>query len=85
MCYFSEYLNEMAAKNWKEFSQEQYFDSNGLFISVVFNAPLILNCCLIVILWLIETYHLLIETAKLKAKRIQKEKEKNETENKKND
>ena len=44
------------------------------------NAPLILNCCLIVILWLIETYYLLIETAILKAKKIQKQ---NQDENKK--
>ena len=42
----------------------------------MFSAPLILNCCLIVILWLIETYFLLIATAKLKAKKIQNEKEK---------
>ena len=81
LCYFSEYLNELAAKNWKLFSNEQYFDSNGLFISIVLNAPLILNCCLIVILWLIETYYLLIDTAKLKAKRMQKQKE-NDTDKK---
>ncbi|KAL8581366.1 hypothetical protein ACOMHN_034444 [Nucella lapillus] len=48
----SEYINEFAAKHWKKFSKQQYFDSNGLFISVVFSVPILLNCLVIVILWL---------------------------------
>ena len=31
------------------FSNEQYFDSNGLFISIMFSVPLILNSSLIVV------------------------------------
>ena len=49
-----------------------YFQfSNGLFISIVFSVPLILNSCLIVIIWLYECYLLLIEVVKLKKKSAQ--------------
>ncbi|XP_050502240.1 transmembrane protein 18 isoform X2 [Diabrotica virgifera virgifera] len=49
LVYFSESINKMASTNWKIFSRQQYFDSNGLFISVVFSIPILLNCILMVI------------------------------------
>ncbi|XP_076456743.1 transmembrane protein 18-like [Babylonia areolata] len=48
----SEYINQFAAQHWKKFSRQQYFDSNGLFISVVFSVPILINCLVIVVLWL---------------------------------
>lgn len=48
----SEQLNTLAAKHWRMFSQEQYFDSHGLFISVVYSGPLLFNCFLMTVLWL---------------------------------
>uniref|UniRef100_T1H6D5 Transmembrane protein 18 n=1 Tax=Megaselia scalaris TaxID=36166 RepID=T1H6D5_MEGSC len=50
--YFSESINEYAAQNWKMFSKQQYFDSNGLFISTVFSMPILLNCMLLIGAWL---------------------------------
>lgn len=44
--YCSESINEFAAAKWKSFSKQQYFDSNGLFISTVFSIPILLNWCL---------------------------------------
>ncbi|KAL7647383.1 UNVERIFIED_CONTAM: hypothetical protein RMT77_000979 [Armadillidium vulgare] len=48
----SELINEYAAKNWQKFSHQQYFDSGGLFISVVFSMPILFNCLMMVINWL---------------------------------
>ncbi|XP_076069902.1 transmembrane protein 18 isoform X2 [Oratosquilla oratoria] len=48
----SELINEYAAANWKQFSRQQYFDSQGLFISVVFSMPVLFNCMMMVINWL---------------------------------
>ena len=49
MVYFSEYINEWAATNWQRFSKQQYFDSNGFFISTVFSIPILLNCMLMIV------------------------------------
>ncbi|XP_076325939.1 transmembrane protein 18-like [Tachypleus tridentatus] len=44
MVYFSEVLNEWAARNWRLFARGQYFDSRGTFFSIMIAAPLLLNC-----------------------------------------
>ncbi|KAG8178129.1 hypothetical protein JTE90_025243 [Oedothorax gibbosus] len=45
-------LNELAASNWEYFAGQQYFDSNGMFISLVFSSPILLNCLIMVGHWL---------------------------------
>lgn len=55
MVYFSEYLNELAAQKWKLFSRQQYFDSNGMFVSIVFSMPILINCILLIGFWLYES------------------------------
>lgn len=47
--YFSESINEYAAENWESFSEKQYFDKNGLFISTVLSIPVLLNCMLMIV------------------------------------
>jgi hypothetical protein len=49
----SEQLNTLAAENWMYYSKQQYFDSNGMFISLMFSAPLLFNCMLMVANWLL--------------------------------
>lgn len=49
LVYFSETINELAAIHWRTFSRQQYFDSNGLFISTVFSIPILLNCMLMIV------------------------------------
>jgi len=59
--YLGELINEKAASNWRLFASQQYFDSNGLFISVILLGPLLLNCVLMVIFWLLESCEILVK------------------------
>ncbi|ESP00671.1 hypothetical protein LOTGIDRAFT_157958 [Lottia gigantea] len=68
--YAAETINKWAAENYRLFSRQQYFDSNGLFISVVYSLPILFNCLVIVILWLRNTVLLMSEVKRLKIKKI---------------
>ena len=59
LVYFSESINEVAASNWMLFSRQQYFDSNGLFISVVFSVPILMNCMIMIASWLYQSSQLM--------------------------
>ncbi|KOX73154.1 Transmembrane protein 18 [Melipona quadrifasciata] len=63
LVYFSESIkksiNEVAASNWMLFSRQQYFDSNGLFISVVFSMPILMNCMIMIASWLYQSSQLM--------------------------
>jgi hypothetical protein len=61
------------------FAEEQYFDSNGLFISVVFSAPMILNCTLIVSIWLYQSFSLIIQVIKIRKSLKKRRDEKNKS------
>lgn len=51
--YAAEYLNKWLAKNWKLVSnKQQYFDSSGLFISVIYSMPILFNLLLLIIVWM---------------------------------
>lgn len=68
LVYFSEYLNEIGASHWQKFSQQQYFDSNGLFISVIFSCPILINCIFLLARFLYQSFDLMtkVKTAQLK-------------------
>lgn len=68
----AEYINEWAANNWRLFAQQQYFDSNGLFISIVFSVPLLVNCLFIVISWLWDLGFLISDIRVLKIRQGRK-------------
>ncbi|KAK0080162.1 hypothetical protein PV325_000367 [Microctonus aethiopoides] len=59
LVYFSENINEVAASNWMVFSKQQYFDSKGLFISIVFSVPILMNCMIMVASWLYQSSQLM--------------------------
>jgi len=61
------------------FAREQYFDSAGMFITVVYSGPILLNCFIMTVLWLWKAGKMLIVV-----KRGQlKERRKKEAEDKK--
>ncbi|KAG5680851.1 hypothetical protein PVAND_010332 [Polypedilum vanderplanki] len=73
LVYFSEFFNELAAKNSYMFSKNQYFDSNGLFISIIFCCPILINCLFILARWLMMSFDLMtkVKCAQLKARQRQ--------------
>lgn len=62
----AEQINTWAAANWQLFAKQQYFDSNGLFISVVFSVPCLINCLVIVVCWLFDVGILISHVKQLK-------------------
>ena len=39
--YVAEYINVYAGQHWQEFSSQNYFDKRGVFISIMYSAPLL--------------------------------------------
>ncbi|XP_074656988.1 transmembrane protein 18-like [Tubulanus polymorphus] len=68
LVFLSENINEWAAHNYKSFSSQQYFDSDGLFISVVFSLPALLNCFFIVMFWFIDTGKMMVKVKRAKVR-----------------
>ncbi|XP_046675403.1 transmembrane protein 18 isoform X2 [Homalodisca vitripennis] len=61
LVYFSENINEVASTHWRTFSRQQYFDNKGLFISLVFSVPILLNCMIMVSGWLYQSSQLMTQ------------------------
>lgn len=66
--YNAERINGLAAKHWRAFAGQPYFDGHGIFTSAVLSAPLLLAMFVILINYLLATASLLI---KMKRKELQ--------------
>jgi len=73
LVFFSEQINEIAARNWRSFSRQQYFDSQGMFISFIFSIPLLLDCIIMVCNWLWTSGTLMVQIKRAQLKRRIKE------------
>ena len=67
--YAAERINVWAGQNWRSFSTQNYFDKSGVFIGVVYAAPLlaIMFLQLINAVWLCSS--MLIEVKRMEIKR----------------
>jgi hypothetical protein len=45
----AERLNALGAKHWERFSRQDYFDSRGVFFSVLVSGPLVLVMLLVLV------------------------------------
>lgn len=68
--YCAEWLNEWAAGNWRIFSiKHQYFDFRGLFISVVYSLPLLINLIVLLGRIMYVTGNQMIQVKRMQLKR----------------
>lgn len=49
LVYTSEHLNRALGQHWQSFANQPYFDRNGIFISAVLSAPLVLDMLVILV------------------------------------
>jgi hypothetical protein len=74
----AERLNDYGANEWERFATQNYFDSRGVFVSLMLSAPLLLVSACMLIAIVREASTLLIEVkkhelrAKAKAKKEKK-------------
>ena len=59
--FLSERLNRLGNERWKEFSTQNYFDEHGVFIGVVYAAPLLLILTLQLVLTLVDASRLVVK------------------------
>lgn len=59
--YNADKLNRIAAQYWKAFSRQNYFQENGVFISAVVSAPLLLTMFIILLNYVLQSIDSLVE------------------------
>lgn len=60
LVYTSERLNRALGQHWQSFAGQPYFDKNGIFISAVLSAPLVLDMLVILVCYLLSLSRMLV-------------------------
>eukprot|EP00980_Cylindrotheca_fusiformis_P010099 scaffold2243_cov122-Cylindrotheca_fusiformis.AAC.15 len=83
----AEWLNDLGSKNWQKFSTQNYFDRRGIFFAVMVCGPLLLDCLMMLLLFVKEAGQLLVEVKRgeIRRKNLSKKKKTENSESKKND
>ena len=86
----AQYINSYAAIHWESFATQNYFDQNGIFLSIMLCAPLLINSLGLLISLVLEAASLLVkvkvkelEAKKGKGKKADKNKDKKNNSKKK--
>ena len=69
----SEYMNQYGSDHWESFCTQNYFDAQGVFMSMMICAPLLVDSFIMLCFYLRETSQLLIQFKKLQLKQQQKQ------------
>ncbi|KAG0452374.1 hypothetical protein HPP92_024769 [Vanilla planifolia] len=59
--FLAERINGFLGKHWKSFARQNYFDRNGLFISVLWSGPLLLLSIIIIVSTLVSLCKLIVQ------------------------
>mmetsp|Transcript_50139 Transcript_50139/g.76243 ORF Transcript_50139/g.76243 Transcript_50139/m.76243 type:complete len:246 (-) Transcript_50139:194-931(-) len=60
----AERLNTLAAQNWDSIATQNYFDRRGIFVGIMLCAPLLLDCMVMLFMFLKEASQLLVQVKK---------------------
>ncbi|KAG0267879.1 Transmembrane protein 18 [Linnemannia exigua] len=72
----SEPLNGIGSRHWQSFSDDNYFDSHGVFTGLVWAAPLLVNAMVATMLLLRATVQLLVKVKRAQLQESKKKKQK---------
>jgi hypothetical protein len=57
----AEWLNEIGGRNWEKISTQNYFDKRGIFVGIMLCGPLLVDCLIMLFMFVKEAGQLLIE------------------------
>jgi transmembrane protein 18 len=60
----AERLNAYGAQHWKDFATQDYFDARGIFLGIMLSGPLLLDCLMMLLMFLGEASSLLVQGVK---------------------
>merc|ERR1711957_112774 len=79
----AERLDGIGSSRWKDFSTQNYFDKNGVFIGIMVCAPLLLVCLLVLVSIIWEAQQMLMDVKNMKMNPRKKQRQKKDKEQKK--
>ena len=65
----SERLNGLGARNWEAFATQNYFDRQGVFVGIMFCAPLLMDCFFMLTMFIREASQLVVDVKRMELKK----------------